>query len=306
VFKHLNPAWQQVLGWTPAELRSRPFLDFVHRDDRAVTQAEVAKLAEGAATINFENRYQCKDGAWTWLQWTARPSPAGRDIYAIARDVGVQKRMERAILDTLDRERERMGRELHDGLCQTLAGIAALGSTLSRRLAASSESATSAMAAEIATLLNESIVHARDLARGLGPVGLNEAGLDGALEALTVNVRNQFRVSCTLECDRPLLLPRPTVASHLFRIAQEAVSNAIAHGKADRIEISLGSTGEQGLLGITDDGVGMPVEAPTPEGAGLHTMAYRARLIGGRLEVRPRTPQGTVVTCAFPLPGTRP
>jgi glucose-6-phosphate-specific signal transduction histidine kinase len=100
-----------------------------------------------------------------------------------------------------------------------------------------------------------------------------------------------FCVTCAFECDRPFLRPRPEVESHLFRIAQEAVNNAITHGKADRIEISLGSKGGQGLLCIKDNGVGMPVEAPAPEGAGLHTMAYRARLIGGSLEVRRRAPR---------------
>jgi hypothetical protein len=100
-----------------------------------------------------------------------------------------------------------------------------------------------------------------------------------------------FCVTCTFECDRPFLRPRPEVESHLFRIAQEAVNNAITHGKADRIENSPGSKGGQGLLCIKDNGVGMPVEAPAPEGAGLHTMAYRARLIGGSLEVRRRVPR---------------
>jgi len=202
----------------------------------------------------------------------------------------------------LDRERERLSRELHDGLCQSLAGIAALGSTLSKKLAANSDSAGSAMAAEIATLLNESIIQARDLAHGLGPVGLNEAGLDGALETLALGVRHLFRVTCTFQCDRPCIRPRPEAASHIVRIAQEAVNNAIAHGKADRIEISLGSKDERGLLSIKDNGVGMPEEAPT-EGIGLHTMAYRARIIGGSLEVRRRASHGTAVTCTFPLSG---
>lgn len=216
MFKHLNPAWRQVVGFTPAELRSRPFLDFVHADDRAATQAEVGKLAEGAETILFENRYRHQDGSFRWLQWNARPAPGRREIYATARDITLQKWLEREILEVVDREKERLGRELHDGLCQSLAGIAALGATLSRRLAAGSKSAESTMAAEIATLLNESIIQARDLAHGLGPVGLNEAGLDDALETLARSVRHMFSVTCTFARDRPVLRPRPEVASHSF------------------------------------------------------------------------------------------
>jgi PAS domain S-box-containing protein len=303
-FKYLNPAWMGALGWTLEELKARPFLDWVHPDDRAATQAEVGKLAKSAEVILFENRYRHQDGSFRWLQWNARHVPQRQEIYVTARDVTRQKWLEREILEVLDQERERFGRELHDGLCQSLAGIAALSTTLANRLAANSESAASAMAAEITTLLNESIVQARDLAHGLGPVGLNQAGLDGALESLALSVRHLFRVSCTFECERPILRPRREVESHLVRIVQEAVNNAITHGKADRIEISLGSKGGQGLLSINDNGVGMPVEAPTPEGAGLHTMAFRARLIGGSLEIRRRTPRGMAVACAFPQSGT--
>ncbi len=300
-FKYMNPAWTACLGWTLEELKARPFLDFVHPDDRAATQAEVGKLAEGAEAILFENRYRHRDGSFRWLQWNARPAAGRLQIYSTARDVTHQKWLEREILEVVDREQERLGRELHDGLCQSLAGIVALGSALSKRLAANSESASSAMAAEIATLLNASIVQARDLAHGLGPLGLNDAGLDDALEDLARSIRHLFRVACTFECERPSPGLRGGAAVHLVRIAQEAVNNAITHGKADRIEISLGSKGGQGLLNIMDNGVGLPVEAPTGEGVGLHTMAYRARLIGGSLEVGRRTRRGTAVTCAFPL-----
>ena len=304
-FRYLNPAWSAVLGRSLEELKARPFLDFVHPDDHESTRREVGKLAEGSDSILFENRYRHQDGSFRWLQWNARPVPGRQQIYATARDVTRKKWLEREIVGVLDREQERLGRELHDGLCQSLAGIAALGSTLSKRLAANSESAASAMAAEITTLLNESIIQARNLAHGLGPVGLNEAGLDGALETLALSVRHLFCVTSIFECERPFLRPRPETESHLLRIAQEAVNNALTHGRADRIEIGLGSKGGQGLLCIMDNGVGMHVKAPTPEGVGMHTMAYRARLIGGSLEVRRRTPRGTAVTCVFPLPGTR-
>jgi len=300
-FQQLNPAWTTRLGWTLEELKAKPFLDFVHADDREATQVEVGKLAEGAETTLFENRYRHQDGSFRWLQWNGWPAPGRQRIYAIARDVTRQKRLEREILEIADLEKERLGRELHDGLCQSLAGIAALSSTLSRRLAASSESAASSMAAEITKLLNETITQARDLARGLGPVGLNEAGLDGALETLALNVQHLFSVSCTFECDRPFLRLCREMEAHLFRIAQEAVSNAVAHGRASRIEIGLSSKDGEGILSVRDDGVGLPRELLDLNGIGMHTMAYRARLIGGSLEVRRRSRRGTALTCAFPL-----
>jgi PAS domain S-box-containing protein len=303
-FQRLNPAWMKRLGWTLEELEGRPFHDFVHPDDREATLAEVARLGDGAETIRFENRYRHRDGSFRWLRWNARPVQGRQRIYAIARDVTRQKRLEREILEIADREKERLSQELHDGLCQNLAGIAALSSTLSRRMAANKESTTAAAAAEITTLLNKAIGEARSLAHGLGPLGLEGAGLDGALESLALNVQNLFCVPCRLECDRPFPRFHHEVEAHLFRIAQEAVNNAIAHGRADRINISLSCIDREGLLRVRDDGVGLPEKALHADGIGLHTMAYRARLIGGSLEVRRRTIQGTAVSCIFPLPGT--
>lgn len=301
-FKRLNPAWTNRLGWTLEELTTKPFLDFVHPDDREATAAEVATLAAGAPTVLFENRYRHQDGSYLWLQWSAWPAPGNRLIYATARDVTRQKWLEREILEIADREKERLGRDLHDGLCQSLAGIAALSATLSRNLAANGEFAASGAAAEIAKLLNEAIGQTRDMARGLGPVGPKADGLPGALEALALNVEHQFRVSCILECDRSDVRLGREVKAHLFRIAQEAINNAVTHGQASRIEIGLSRTDGKGVLSIRDNGVGIPEGARNVEGIGLHTMASRAHLIGGSLTVRQRTPQGTAVICAFPLP----
>lgn len=303
-FKRLNPAWTSRLGRSLEELTARPLLDFVHPEDREATRAAVETLAKGRKALLFENRYRHQDGSYRWLQWKAWTGVGRQRIYAAARDVTRQKRLEREILEILDCEQERLGRELHDGLCQTLAGIAALSTTLSRRLARNSEGAAAGAAKEITELLNEAIAEARDLARGLGPLGLEEADLEAALEALALGSARQFRVSCMLACERPFPRLRQEVAEHLYRIAQEAVSNALRHGKGDRIEISLDSEAGKGLLSVRCNGVGIPYDSPEPHGIGLHTMTYRARLIGGSLEFRRRQPRGTTVSCAFPLPVT--
>lgn len=226
-------------------------------------------------------------------------------IYATARNVSRQRQLERQIIEVADREKERLGRELHDGLCQTLAGIGALSKTLSRSLAATSDFDGSAAAARIARLLGEAIGEARDLSRGLGPSALRGADLAVALEGLALNVVKLFRVSCTFESEGVVPGLGQEVAAHLFRIAQEAVSNAVAHGHADQIEISLGGTDVEGLLSVRDNGVGLPDEARQDGGIGLHTMAYRARLIGGSLDIRRLAPRGTAVSCVFPLSAAR-
>ena len=302
-FKVLNPAWTHRLGWTLQELKARPILDLVHADDRAATRAQVTAIARGQEPRLFENRFRHRDGSYRWLRWNVRPVPGRARIYAIARDITQQIRLESEIVAIADQEKERMGRELHDGLCQNLAGIAALSATLSRRLAAHADPAASA-ASEIAQLLNDTIRQTRDLARGFVPLGLHEAGLEGALETLVGNIRQRFHVSCTLACDHPLAHLPPEVAVHLFRITQEAVHNAVAHGRADQIGITLGCQDGQGLLSVRDTGVGLCVKASQGKGIGLHTMAYRARMIGGTLEMQTPPRGGTRVLCAFPLPAS--
>jgi PAS domain S-box-containing protein len=302
-FKRLSQTWSARFGYTLEELKARPFLDFVHPEDREATRAEMDKLAKGGKTLFFENRYRIQDGSYRWLRWNSQSVPVDQRIYAIAWDVTQQKRQEREILEIADREKARLGMELHDGLCQSLAGIAALSSTLSRRLAAHSESAASAAAAEITKLLNETIHQARGLAHGLDPIGLNNVGLDVVLETLALNIQRQFNITCTLEYNRSFPRLHLEIERHLFRIAQEAVNNAIAHGRANRIELSLSAKNGEGVLNIRDDGEGMREDARNSGGIGLHTMFYRARLISGNLKMRQRSLRGMAVTCTFPLTG---
>jgi PAS domain S-box-containing protein len=200
-FKRVNPAWESCLGWRGDELLGTPFLDLVHPGDRAATATELGRLAEGAATIAFENRYRGKDGADRWLQWNAICRPERQLIYGTAHDVTGRKRLEREIIEAGDREKERIGRDLHDGLCQNFAGIAALGAALARRLAARADPAAAA-AAEIAGLLNQAIGDARDLARGLDPAGLAQLGLAAVLDALAANIQVLHRVTCRFVHDR--------------------------------------------------------------------------------------------------------
>jgi signal transduction histidine kinase len=210
--------------------------------------------------------------------------------------------LENAIHHTSEQEQQRIGRELHDGLCQSLAGIAALSETLATRLFASQQADASAAAAEITELLNETIGEARDLAHGLGPIGQQGTDLPAVLEHLVVNVQHRFRVACSLECPGPFPGLGREVVAHLLRIAQEALNNAVAHGQVRRIEIRLSDADGQGLLSVRDDGVGIPDAPLRGEGIGLDTMAHRARLIGGSLAVQRQSPCGTAVSCVFPLP----
>jgi two-component system sensor kinase FixL len=300
-FDRVNAGWEARLGWKPAELQGRPLLDFVHPDDRVATAAEVCKIADGVATVGFENRFRGKDGADRRLQWNAVFSPQRRMICAAAREVTDEKWLERQLTEIGDREKERIGRELHDGLCQNLAGIAALSASLARRLAARADPSAAA-AADIAALLQQAVGDARDLSRGLNSAGLTQMGLVVALEALTANVKALHLIGCTFACDAHFPRLDPAVEAQLFRIAQEAVNNVVAHARASRIDVSLRARDGQASLRIRDNGVGIPQRLADLGGNGLKSMQYRAHLIGACWRVRRASPRGTLMICSLPLP----
>jgi two-component system sensor kinase FixL len=228
-------------------------------------------------------------------------APERGAIYVTAGELDGRQHRERERIEAGDRERQRLGRELHDGLCQNLAGIAALSATLARKLATRNDPAQAA-AAEITVLLQQAIGDARDLARGLSAGGVAQMGLAAALEALAANVEALHPVACAFACDRHFPRLDPAVEAHLYRIAQEALSNAVAHGRGSRIGVSLRLRDREAGLHIRDNGVGILRGAVGVAGMGLDTMDYRARLIGARLQVRRAAPRGTLVACTFPLP----
>src|SRR6185369_14489795 len=152
---------------------------------------------------------------------------AGRRLFTgFVRDITERKRLEKEILETSDREQRRIGQDLHDGLCQQLAGIELMSQVLEQNLAGKSKAAAGRVG-QIASHVRDTIVHTRSLARGLSPVTLESEGLMSALHELAANTTKLFNVTCHFRCDPPVLLNDQSMASQLFRIAQEAVSNAI-------------------------------------------------------------------------------
>jgi signal transduction histidine kinase len=188
---------------------------------------------------------------------------------------------------------------LHDGICQHLAGIELMTEAFEQRLAKKSEP-DAARAAEIALRVRDTIRETRLVARGLSPVELEANGLMSALQELAKNAQNIFRVECTFHCPSPVLLESNQIATHLFRIAQEAISNAVRHGKAKRIELALTRADTNVELAIRDNGTGFRFETAGDQGMGLRIMKYRASMIGGRLAVEPNPAGGTAILCSAP------
>jgi PAS domain S-box-containing protein len=206
-------------------------------------------------------------------------------------------RLEDEILKSIEREQERIGRDLHDGLCQLLVG-AKFRSVYMKQIAQDRLPAVAQEAVALERTLNEAIEQARDLARGLNPVKCTPEGLSAALQKLAEDVNRARGPHCFCQFPEPVRISDHHILNHLFRIAQEAVQNALKHSRAKNISITL--TRQDGLISliVKDDGRGLP-RASKSGGMGLKNMQTRARLIGGRLEIRRRKHGGTAVTCSF-------
>ena len=215
------------------------------------------------------------------------------------RDITERKQLEKEILEISEREQRRIGQDLHDGLCQHLAGIEMLSQVLAQKLAPKSKDAA-ARATDIAKAVRESISQTRLLARGLSPVTLEAEGLMAALAELTMNAEKMFRVNCRFDCPDLVKMDNHAAATHLFRIAQEAVSNAIKHGKAKNISLRLREDAGQLRLRVDDDGGGFPKNFTGGTGMGLRIMQSRIGMVGGTLTVEQQLTGGVSVIFSAP------
>ena len=219
-------------------------------------------------------------------------------------DVTDQKHLEREVAEVAGREQRRISQDLHDVLGQQLTGVAFLARAMARKLEAKSIG-EAAEASAIAEFINEAIRQTRALARGLCPVDLTAEGLVTALKEYAASVTPLFEANCTFDCPAPVPIRDVNVATQVYYIAQEAVTNAIRHGRAKNITIRLAESDGLVTLEVKDDGSGLPDKGPADAGMGLHIMNYRAGIIGGTLEVGSEAGRGVTVACRFRRPDGR-
>jgi signal transduction histidine kinase len=221
-------------------------------------------------------------------------------IHGVGFDITERKGLEEAILEISSREQRRIAQDLHDGLGQHLTGIAFMSKVLEEKL--SDKSLPEAVeAAKIVKMVNQAIDNTRQLARGLHPVTAEPLGLMSALRRWASEVQDLFHIGCSFRYEKQIEIYDVNVATHLYRIAQEAVNNAIRHGKSRNIIIRLSGKNGAGVLSIQDDGEGFPKQPANPPGVGLSIMNYRADMVGGSLKVQPNQDRGVTVACMFPI-----
>lgn len=299
-----NRACEVTTGFTLDDLRGKHLWEnFMLAEEVSRSRKVIAQLGKDLEAQDYQSHWITRRNGVRLIAWSTSslPDSDGTPQYIIATGIDITEReqLERALLDVSAREQRRIGQDLHDGLGQHLTGIAFMAKVHEKKLAETNASAA-ADAAKIVRLVNEAVNKTRELARGLLPVMSDAQGLMSALKLWADEVEDIFGISCRFECNSPVLIRDIAVSTHLYHIAQEAVNNAIKHGRPRNIVLRLSSGGEAGSLQIEDDGTGIPDDRLNSRGMGLHIMSYRSAMIGGRLEISRNAGNGTTVSCTFP------
>jgi signal transduction histidine kinase len=274
----------------------------IHPDDRARAEAAWDNALSRGSRWDLEYRIVRPDGSIRHVHSVAQPIVGPdlqtRKFVGFLQDITERKELETEISEISEREQSRIGHDLHDGLCQQLAGIEFRLLSLKQKLEEKSKK-QAAEATKLAKLVRQAMEQTREVARGLSPVFLEQDGLMNALHELAKSTEDTFQISCSFNCPTPVLVHNNAVATHLCRIAQEAIHNAIRHGKAKFIVIHLFSQDGRIVLGVKDDGIGFPDKPPKHHGMGLRIMQYRAGMVGGSLVVQRDPEGGTSVVCTL-------
>jgi signal transduction histidine kinase len=214
--------------------------------------------------------------------------------------IGERRRLENELLEIAENERRRIGFDLHDDLGQKLTGLSLMVKGLERRLAVERHAAA-ADAGRIHDLIDHLIRHTHNLAHECSSLDASGDNLPAVLEGLAANVKKMFAIPCAFSVKGAIPDLPGDITLQLHKIAQEAVSNAIKHGRAKNVGIALARTSEQLILTIENDGVPFALPTKARNRMGLRIMNYRARTVGASLEIQPLRGSGTVVTCSLPM-----
>ena len=218
--------------------------------------------------------------------------------------IAERRRLEYELLEITEKERRRIGLDLHDDLGQQLSGLALMTKGLELKLAKRRARET-ADAARIHNLVQQAMTHARDLARDLATLDSKGDDLPAALEGLARHAEKLFKISCRVEVTGNIPPLEANVASQLYKITQEAVTNAIKHAQAKTVGISLANGSDGIILTVHNDGLPFPNLKGASPGMGLRIMNYRSSLIGASLEINGAGPGGTRIICSVPLAGKK-
>ena len=305
---YVSPAYARLFGREPEELLRGSFdawkqsvLEEYHDTLLHVSDP----LLEGAPEVQCEFRIRRADGKIRWVELRMFPVRDERggliNMAGLSRDVTERKELEQEILNISERERRRIGNDIHDDLCQRLAAIKFKSEFIANHLK-NSESPLAAQASEICFLMSESTKLCRGIARGLSPVDLIGEGFMVGMNKLVKATESLYDIPCFFYCPHSVMVESPSAAVHLYRISQEFLNNAVRHGNPTSIEVRLEMNLEFVRIEVTNDGKSFQGPGPSHQGMGLKIQKYRAAAIGAMIQIQPRSDgvEGTVATCIAP------
>lgn len=274
----------------------------IHPEDRANAVALLEQAMETGLPVEGEWRVIWPDGSVHWLfgRWQVFKDKSGkpRTMTGVNIDISERKRLEREIIKTSDSEMRRIGHDLHDGVGQQLTALALSCASMQHELQSEAPQCVDSLK-KIGNELHEVIRHIRMLSHGLAPVSFEENGLAEALRRLANSTSTVAKVKCEFEEPSDNISCSPEASAQLYRIGQEAVTNALKHGQASEILIALEASRAKTELRVRDNGMGFEPPKTNGQGLGLHAMKYRADVIGAELRIESQAGKGTSITCTL-------
>jgi two-component system CheB/CheR fusion protein len=300
-----NRKCETVTGYSAEEVVGDSVLDrLVPAEERDAVQKQLNALRDAPASNPHEYHWVTCDGTRRLIRWsdTTLTADDGTLQYIIGTGVDITRRrqLQREVISVSDKERQRIGQDLHDILASHLSGTAMMAQGLAQKIEGGQEIGAEDVR-EIATLIQDAGEQARQLSHSLMPLEVHGNDLLEGFENLARRREEMTDVTCTFETHGSLPPLDPDIVSHLYRIAAEAVNNAIKHGDPDCVDLALHRDDGQLFLVVQDDGVGISEQAPDASTLGLNMMRYRANLIGAQLHIGPGEAGGTVVRCSLPM-----
>jgi len=303
---YMNRGAETMFGYDSQEIIGEPLITMIPETYRKAHADGMNRIASGSRSRiigkTFELSGKRKDGSLVPIELSLAQWETDDEMYftAIIRDITERKTLEKEILDIEERERRRIGHDLHDDLGQLLTGVSFKCSTLEYDLKDKMTSEAED-AAKISSLVEDAKNKVKLLSKWITPVDPDERGLASALEDLASTTRKIFNVYCSFRGGEEILIPNAHTTTNLYRIAQEAVNNAVRHSGAAKIEVFLGKRDNSVIMTIEDDGEGLRSSQGSSGGMGIRIMNFRAGIIGGSLDIREVPGGGTCVTCICPV-----
>ncbi len=299
-FLDVNASFCKITGFSRKETIGHTSIELGFHADETARDQRVADLQRAGTIRGYESQVRTKSGAMRdfliaaeLIELEGRPC-----VLMIGQDVTEIKQLQREVLEIGEREQSRIGQDLHDGPCQSFTGLAMLAEVIARDLDRD-HPLLAEKVRDLSRMVRDSADEMRQLAAGLFPVKVGRDGLAWALEDLAAETSVRCEIPCTFTMSGQISIADKNAAIHLYRIAQEAVNNAVRHSRARHIAIDLSQVDGSIRLSISDDGVGILRASAKKHGIGLHSMQYRTNLLGGSFEACAAGKRGTKVLCVF-------